>query len=139
MLIGDDTRSALNGAPCPIAIAPSGYARQPALMREIGFGFDGSPESLHALDVARGLAAESGAKLSAFEAVSIPTYAFIGGPAPIDDTPELLVEDARRRITELGDVEPHAAYGARWTSWRSTARRSTCWSSGAAAMGRSAA
>jgi nucleotide-binding universal stress UspA family protein len=111
VLIGDDTRSALNGAPCAIAIAPSGYVRQPALMREIGVGFDGSPESLHAVEVARVLAVESGTKLSAFEAVSIPTYAFVGGVVPIDDTPELLVEDARRKIADLGDVEPHAAYG----------------------------
>jgi nucleotide-binding universal stress UspA family protein len=111
VLIGNDTRSALNGAPCAIAIAPAGYASEPALMREIGVGFDGSPESRYAVDVARGLAAESGAKLSAFEAVSIPTYAFMGGPAPVDDVPESLVEDARRRIAELGAVEPHAAYG----------------------------
>ncbi len=111
VLIGNDTRSALNGAPCAIAIAPAGYASQPALMREIGVGFDGSPESLHAVEVARGLAAEFGAKLSAFEAVSIPTYAFMGGPAPVGDVPEGLVEEARQRITELGDIEPHAAYG----------------------------
>jgi nucleotide-binding universal stress UspA family protein len=75
------------------------------------FGYDGSPESEHAVAVARDLAAQCGAKLSAFEAVSLPTYTFLGGPAPIDDALEGLVDDARKRIDALGGVEPHAAYG----------------------------
>jgi nucleotide-binding universal stress UspA family protein len=111
VLIGDDTRAALNGAPCAIAIAPASYSRQPVAMREIGVGYDGSPESEHAVAVARELAAECGAKLSAFEAVSLPTYTFLGGPAPIDDALKGLVDDARKRIAALGGVEPHAAYG----------------------------
>jgi nucleotide-binding universal stress UspA family protein len=111
VLVGDDTRAALNGAPCAIAVAPAGYAIEPAVMREIGVGYDGSPESEHALAIARELAAECGAKLSAFEAVSLPTYAFLGGPAPIDGAPGSLVDEARDRIGALGDVEPHAAYG----------------------------
>ena len=70
VLIGDDTRAALNAAPCAIAIAPAGLASERAVMREIGVGYDESPESEHALAVARQLAAELGTKLSAFEAVS---------------------------------------------------------------------
>jgi nucleotide-binding universal stress UspA family protein len=111
VLIGDDTRAALNGAPCAIAIAPAGYSHQPVAMREIGVGYDGSPESEHAVAVARKVAAQCGAKLSAFEAVSLPTYAFLAGPAPIDDAFEDLVDDARKRIEALDGVEPHAAYG----------------------------
>ena len=111
VFIGDDTRAALNGAPCAIAIAPAGYSQQPVAMREIGVAYNGSPESEHAVAVARDLAAQCGSKLSAFEAVSLPTYAFLGGPAPIDDALEVLVDDARKRIDALGGVEPHAAYG----------------------------
>ncbi len=111
VLIGDDTRASLNGAPCALAIAPADYSLQAATMREIGVAYDGSPESNHAIAVGRDLAAQYGAKLSAFEVVSLPTYAFVGGPTPIDDVPETLIEDALGRIAALGDVEAHAAYG----------------------------
>ena len=111
VLIGDDTRSALNGAPCAIAIAPAGYSPEPDAIREIGVGYDDSPESEHAVAVARALAEQCGAKLSAFEAVSLPAYAFLGGPAPMDGALNDLVDDARNRIAALGGMEPHAAYG----------------------------
>jgi len=106
VLIGDDTRDALNGAPCAVAVAPAGYAQRSVSLREIGVGYDGSPESEHALALARALANELGAKVSAFEAVS---FAFDdpGAGEAIDQ----LVKDARERIAALGDVEPHAAYG----------------------------
>lgn len=111
VLIGDDTRTALNGAPCAVAVAPAGYSKEPVAMREIGVGYNASPESKHALEVARGLAGICGAKLSAFEAVSLPALALLGGPAPFGDTAELLVDDARERIAALDGVEPHAAFG----------------------------
>jgi nucleotide-binding universal stress UspA family protein len=110
VLIGDDTSAALNGAPCSIAIAPTNYSQQPGAIREIGVAYDGSPESEHALSVARMLAGASGAKLSALEAVSLPSDAFLG-PGAVDNTPRRLLEDARGRIAALGDVEPRAAYG----------------------------
>ena len=56
VLIGDDTSAALNGASCSIAVAPTNYSQQPRVLREIGVGYDGSPESAHALSVARMLA-----------------------------------------------------------------------------------
>lgn len=111
VLLGDDTREALNGAPCAVAIAPSGYACSPAAIRQIGVAYDGSAESEHAVSVARTLAAERGASLSACEAVALPAYTFIGGPVPIDDTLDALVEQARRRIADLGGIEAHAVYG----------------------------
>lgn len=111
VLLGDDTRAALDGAPCAVAVAPADYDHRPPLMREIGVGYNGSPESKHALDVARELAAEYGARLSAFEAVSLPASLYLGGPAPVHEGIEAIVDAARDRVQALGDVEPHAAYG----------------------------
>jgi nucleotide-binding universal stress UspA family protein len=113
VLIRDDTRAALNGAPCAVAIAPTGYCRAPAAMREVGVGYDGSPESHGALTLARLVAAEHHARLSAFQAVATPAYlGHLMSAAPIEAVgiPRDL-EQARERITALGGVEPHSAYG----------------------------
>ncbi len=109
VLLADDTRAALNGAPCAVAVAPAGYGEHSAAMREIGVGYDGSPESEHALSVARRLAVEQHSKLSVFEAVSFPTY-LATGPA-VDTTIEEMVNAARERVAGLDGVEPHAAFG----------------------------
>jgi nucleotide-binding universal stress UspA family protein len=111
VLIGDDTHAALNGAPCPIAIAPAGYAQRPATMREIGVAYNASPESAHAVAVARKLAAERGARLSALEVVSLPAYAPLADGEALGDTIGGLIDFARERIATLGGVEPHAEYG----------------------------
>ena len=111
VLTGDDTRAALNGAPCAVAVAPAGYARQTVVMREIGVGYDGSPESEHALGVARDIAAQHHAKLSAFEAVSLPSY-LVSGPVEYrEDMIEEMVDSAKERVAAIQGVEPHAAYG----------------------------
>lgn len=111
VFVGDDTRAELNGAPCSIAVAPAGYANQPTVQREIGVGYDGSPESKRALTLARGLAGERGSKLSAFEAVSIPSRFFASGAGTLVEAIPDYVEQARAQIAVLGGVEPHAAYG----------------------------
>ena len=111
VLIGDDASVALHHAPCAVAIAPVGYATHPQPLREIGVAYNGSAESDHAIAVARKLAQQHGSKLSAFEAVSLPSYAFVGVPAPTEDIVESLIEDAIARIEALGGIEAHAVYG----------------------------
>lgn len=111
VLVGDHTSDALNGAPCAVAIAPFGYAERQAVLREIGVAYNGSAESEDALAVARGLAAEHGAKLSAFEAVSVPAYLTVPGAGTAIESLPTLVDQARARIAALDNVEPHAAYG----------------------------
>ena len=111
VMIGDDVHAALDGAPCAIAIAPAGYGAQAGAVRQIGVAYNGSPESDHALAVARAMASQQDAKLSALEAVSIPSYAFAGGPAPIGDTLDALMTGARERLAALEDVEARAVYG----------------------------
>jgi nucleotide-binding universal stress UspA family protein len=108
---GDDTRAALNCAPCAVAVAPIGYTDHPLAMTEIGVAYNGSRESDHAMEVARVFAAEYGARLSAFEAVSLPAYGTFAGPVGLAGALEDLIEEARERIEALGGVEAHAVYG----------------------------
>jgi nucleotide-binding universal stress UspA family protein len=110
-VLGDDTRESLNGAPCAVAVAPAGCATSPGVIQEIGVAYNGSVESEHAVAVARVLAVQYGARLSACEAVSLPVYAFVGGPVPIDGAIDDLVAHARQGIEALGGIEPHATYG----------------------------
>lgn len=110
--LADDTRAALNGAPCAIAVAPTGYRTDPpTLMREIGVGYDGSPESAQALALARAIADERRARLSAFHAVAVPSYALHGRTTIDGGMIRDLVDGAREEIAGLGGVEAHAAYG----------------------------
>ena len=102
---GDDTREALSGAPCAVAIAPGNYRRSQAELREIGVGYDGSASSTHALGVARELAAVHGSRLSVFESIDVSLH--LMDAAVADD----LVQAARARLARLGGVEAHAACG----------------------------
>ena len=111
LLVGDQTRAALNGAPCAVAVAPAGYCDHFGPVRRIGVGYDGSPESVTALEVARRLAAAHHAELSACTAVSVPLPTIGPGPLPLSDVIEPLLDNARERIAELGGVAPLAGYG----------------------------
>ena len=48
-MLGDDTRAALNGAPCAVAIAPRGYAEHPEPIAKVGVAYNDSPESMRRL------------------------------------------------------------------------------------------
>jgi len=113
ILFGNDTRASLNGAPCAIAIAPAGFAHDPIPIARIGVAYNESPESEHALAVARDLAAEHNAKLLALEAVSIPAYALGSGlvPMPLDEWTQSLLGRARDRLSSLDGVQAHAVCG----------------------------
>jgi nucleotide-binding universal stress UspA family protein len=106
-LVRDDTRAVLENPPCPVAVAPLGYARRWPALDRIGAAYDGSPESERAVARARELAADRGAGASAFEAVREPLYVRDAwDPQPEID--ERMVQ-ARTRIAGLGGVEAHAA------------------------------
>jgi nucleotide-binding universal stress UspA family protein len=112
VLIGDDTRTSLNGAPCAVAIASRGYAEHPVPIATIGVGYDGSPESEAALATARALAKRDRALLRALEVVSIPNYAFTGFGAPaLGDSIATMLSEANTRMAELQGTEGRAVYG----------------------------
>jgi nucleotide-binding universal stress UspA family protein len=111
-MLGDDTRAALNGAPCAVAIAARGYSGHPTPIAKVGVAYNRSPESEHALALAREVAKAAGASIAALEVVSIPAYAFSGLMAPaIGDSIELMIKEATARMSELPDVEGRAVYG----------------------------
>ena len=111
-MLGDDTRAALNGSPCAVAIASLAYAAHPTPITKVGVAYNGSPESKAALAVAQELAAPSGATVCALEVVSIPTYAFTGLIPPVSgEGLDVMLKEANGRMEGLADVEGHAAYG----------------------------
>jgi nucleotide-binding universal stress UspA family protein len=111
-MLGDDTRAALNGAPCSIAIASLGYAEHPVPIAKVGVAYNGSPESKAALALARELAAPTSASIHALEVVPIMTYAYTGiVPAAIGESVDVMLQEANSRLEELPDVQGRAVYG----------------------------
>jgi nucleotide-binding universal stress UspA family protein len=111
-MIGDDTRAALNGAPCAVAIASRGYAAHPSPLAKVGVAYNGSPESETALACARDLAAAAGAGVYALEVVSLPGYAFSGiVTPPLGDSIDAMLTQAKERMGKLQDVHGDAVYG----------------------------
>jgi nucleotide-binding universal stress UspA family protein len=109
-IVGNDTREALNGASCAVAIAPHGYADVTAAIATIGVGYDGSPESEAALSLARDLAAQHGAAIRALEVVQLPTPAYVG-MVPWGDALESMLTGAQERMAALDGVQGDAVLG----------------------------
>lgn len=111
-MLGDDTRGALNGAPCAVVVASRGYAEAPRPLAKIGVAYNGSPESRAALILAKQLAAPTHATVHALEVVSIPSYAYAGLMVPpIGEGIQPMIDEAESRMKELADVEGEAVYG----------------------------
>jgi nucleotide-binding universal stress UspA family protein len=110
VLVGGVSAGVLHHAPCPIAVAPRGYAERRGALGAIGVGFDGGAESLEALDVAAELAKAAGASVRILSVVATPVAA--GYPVAFErewiDRAERsrrdAVEVARQRVEAL-DVE----------------------------------
>jgi nucleotide-binding universal stress UspA family protein len=111
----------LGRSPCPVAVAPRGYANADALAcedprpRVIGVGYDGSPEAEEALRVAAGLAGTAAAALRVV-AVGEP---FARGPAAATaETQAWSIQASYRlqdRLQEVvaglpGDLRPQPIY-----------------------------
>ncbi len=111
-MLGDDTRAALNGTPCAVAIAARGYATASTPLMRIGVGYDGSPESTAALAAAREIAGQSKGSVSALQIVTIPPVMYTGLMPPLlGESIDSLIEEARGRMEGMPDVEGRAVYG----------------------------
>jgi nucleotide-binding universal stress UspA family protein len=103
VLMGDDCRAALDGAPCAVAVAPRGYAHAPRSLHRVGVGYDGSLESEHALAVARDLAALRGGEVRAYRVVSLQEVRE-EKPVPVD-WPAAIDKLIERHADELAQLE----------------------------------
>jgi nucleotide-binding universal stress UspA family protein len=111
-ILGDDTRSALNGAPCAVAVAAHGYADAPRPFAAIGAGYDDSPESEAALEAAKQLGERSRAKVLAREVVAPPTYSYAGLMVPgLGESIDLILEQENEHLHQLHGVDGRAVYG----------------------------
>ena len=112
--LGDDTRAALSGAACAVAVAPSGYAERPGPISRIGVAYNGTPESETALAVARGLAARCGASIRALLVVS-PVPRGVGYWEAFEPDPGAGVAEVMQAATDrlrlLDDVDGRIAVG----------------------------
>lgn len=112
ILLTDETRHAIDGAPCAVAVAPLGYADAYGPIMEIGIAYNGSGESRSAIGVARALAHELGAGLTAFEALPLPIYDISPG---VWSTLEEVIRNQRKaacdRIAEETGLRASAACG----------------------------
>jgi nucleotide-binding universal stress UspA family protein len=108
VLAGGVTAGVLHHAPCPVAVAPLGYAARGAELTTVGVGFDGSEEAQAALGLAGALAKACGAEVRVLSVAATPVLA----TSPAAYEPEWLeraqnagrenVDDAQRKLSDLG-------------------------------------
>lgn len=112
VLVGDDARASLNGAPCAIAIASRAYAQAPSQLLRLGVGYDDSPESALALAAARALAERYGSTIEALWVVALPRVQEEAPiPADWDAAIKRLEERYSARLAEFEGVDGHVTYG----------------------------
>jgi nucleotide-binding universal stress UspA family protein len=108
VLVGGVTAGVLHHAPCPVAVAPLGYAEHASQPTTIAVGFDGGEEARHALGVAGALAKACGAQVRVLSVVATPVLA----TSPATFEPEWIeraqqdgreeVDEALRTLEQLG-------------------------------------
>jgi len=101
VLLGSVGSSLLAGAPCPIAVAPHGYAGGERRLERLGVAVDGSDESDAALASAGALAKRLGAKLLVFAVAEPPDFGYLAPPSVFElETYQRAIEQAIQRVLE---------------------------------------
>jgi nucleotide-binding universal stress UspA family protein len=101
VLLGSVGSALLSGAPCPIAVAPRGYAeRERRSLDRIAVASSGEAESWAALGAASALAARTGANLTLLGAVEPVRYAYLAPYPMLDaaDYQEAVEAELERRL-----------------------------------------
>jgi nucleotide-binding universal stress UspA family protein len=99
VLAGDVAAGTLHASPCPVVVAPAGYADRAGDPAAVGVGFDGSPESRAAVDLAHDLATAAGVPLRVF-CVLEPSLPWAAYPSSVHDWSGEI--DAVRTATQAG-------------------------------------
>lgn len=100
-LSGSTPEHVLDHAPCPVAVAPDGFAQRAGVeLQRITVAFDERDEAAHALEAATQLAREAGARL---RLVTVVNSAAIGMYPPLDvsaydELAKLARREARERL-----------------------------------------
>ena len=112
VLMGDDCRAVLDGAPCAIGVAPCGYDLLRHELTRVGVGYNASPGSAQALTTARELATARGGTVKAFWVVS-PQEVREDKPIPADwpDAIDELVKSHSEELAQLDGIEGVVTYG----------------------------
>jgi nucleotide-binding universal stress UspA family protein len=117
VFVGSLAKRLLNGAPCPVVVAPRGFAdRQPVALDAVCVGFDDGPESWAAIRRAAQIAAATGAHVRlvmALPPLSVPPPGAFFPPeveAERGRVAEIALERACRSVSEL-HPEPRLVNG----------------------------
>ena len=112
VLLGDDTRDTLGGAPCAVGVAPAGYARSARPLGSVGVAYDMSAPSRIALTVARGLAVREDAGVRALRVVPYPVTPYMSeAPSLWEESSKAELKVARQALDLPVDVEGDVAMG----------------------------
>lgn len=103
VVLGSVTASLLNGAPCPVLVAPRGYAvQQERRMRRLAVAFDGSAEAWAALETATGLAERIHGDLTILTVAEMPPYGYSAALSALTaEEYQSLEKQEKRRILDL--------------------------------------
>lgn len=111
ILAGDDARESVRSAPCPVAVAPVGFAERATPFARIGVGYDGGPEAEAALEVARLVAGRTGLRVEALDVITVPNW----GVPPGGETYLTIEEEhaaAQQRMDQLEGVAGQTRTGS---------------------------
>jgi nucleotide-binding universal stress UspA family protein len=115
---GTTAEKLLGGSACPIALAPAGWARRgDAGLRRIGAAFDGSPESVAALETAAGLATAAGGAVRALAVFDAPSPAHPWFGASGRQYHEVIAELRAGLVGGVEDAVAGLAGGAPVETW----------------------
>lgn len=112
VLLGDHTLTALNGAPCAVAIAPRSYAAAAHPWTAFAVGYDETPESELALEAARALSERHGqATIRLVSVVTLQSVSPTDHEADWTDATTQAITEARARVEAIDGVQAEAVYG----------------------------